>query len=207
MNIQEPDFSEMIRKSDSTRRAAKKETTIDLTKKKTKIVPKEVINKTPIIAIVKPSKTKTVVDQIKKNTKEVPKEVLKKAPIVSIKKPSKKEKTVQLTKNKTKVVLKKDLNKTSIVAAKKLSKPVKKKTYIDTSEIIYTVQIAALDAEDRKYSTINNVLTYNENSLVKYSLGSFKTFNEAQKYRSQIINKYKGAFVKALKNNIPVYIK
>ena len=43
------------------------------------------------------------------------------------------------------------------------------------------------------------MITYSENSLIKYNLGSFRTFNEAQKYRSQIIRKYKGAFVKALK--------
>ena len=83
----------------------------------------------------------------------------------------------------------------------------KEKKTVDTSGLIYTVQIAALDYADKKYSGIKNVITYNENSLVKYSLGTFKTFNEANKYRKQINKTYKGAFVKALKNNIPVSIK
>lgn len=82
---------------------------------------------------------------------------------------------------------------------KKEQQVVSKPRSIRTLGIIYTVQIAALDVADQKYSSINNVITYSENSLIKYNLGSFRTFNEAQKYRSQIIRKYKGAFVKALK--------
>ena len=69
------------------------------------------------------------------------------------------------------------------------------------------MQIAALDYEDKKYNAIKNVIKYKENSLVKYGLGSFKTFKDAQEFRSKIIHKYKGAFVKALRNNIPVSIK
>lgn len=149
MKIQEPDFSEMIRKSDSARRQGILTKYIDTTQQITKQAPKEILNKTPIVAVKKTSK-----------------QVLKKP-----------------------------------------AKVVAKKVPVDISGLIYTVQIAAVDHKSKKYSTINNVITYNENSLVKYSLGTFKTLKEANKYRKQINKKYKGAFVKALKNNVPVSIR
>lgn len=160
MHIQEPDFSDMIRKSDSARRKAILDKAFDTTK----LIKKQKLNQTTkVVAKVKPNKN----------------------PIVAVKKAPKK-------------VSKKTIKKPEIVVAKKVP--------VDTSGLIYTVQIAALDAEDKKYSSINNVITYNENSLVKYSLGAFKTFKEANRYRKQINKKYKGAFVKALKNNVPIQL-
>lgn len=174
MNIQEPDFSEMIRKSDSARRQGILNKSMDSVSIKSKQVSRENQQKTPIIAVKKTSKV-----LLKETPKERPKVVSKEIS---------KEPLKQVVKKPTKVVVR------------------KKQPVVHTSGVIYTVQIAALDAADKKYSTINNVLTYNENSLVKYSLGSFKTFNEAQKYRSQIVGKYKDAFVKALKNNVPIQL-
>lgn len=172
MNIQEPDFSEMIRKSDSARRQAILKKSADSISVKSKQINTENQQKTPIIAVKKTSK-------------------------VLLKEPSK-EKSKEVSKKILKVQSKEIIKKPKVV--------VRKKQLVNTKGVIYTVQIAALDAVDKKYSTINNVITYNENSLVKYSLGSFKTFNEAQKYRSKIVGKYKGAFVKALKNNIPIQL-
>lgn len=168
MNIQEPDFSEMIRKSDSARRQAILNNSSKTLKTKSKTVVLKEKQKPQIIAIKKTSNNLT-------STTKPP-----------------------VTKLSTKKIINKPANKT----LKKVTK--KQKIVIDG--IIYTVQIAALDSADKKYSGIKNVITYNENSLIKYSLGSFKTFNEAQNFRSQIIGKYKGAFVKALKNNIPIEI-
>ena len=48
--------------------------------------------------------------------------------------------------------------------------------------------------------------TYQENSLTKYRLGSFETYQEAKQFRLQVLNTYKGAFVQALKNNEPIHI-
>lgn len=164
MNIQEPDFSEMIRKSDSARRQSIIDKNLEATKTGTKSIPTEVIEQKSIVTEQKLAKT----TQKKKDKPAIVKPV-----------------------------------------TKEVVKPVKKLLSADKNTIegvIYTVQIAALDVADKKYSAIKNVLTYNENSLIKYGLGSFKTFREAQNYRNQIITKYKGAFVKALKNNIPVQI-
>ena len=152
MHIQEPDFSEMIRKSDSARKndilqRAQEKSSKEIIKEK---IPKEVLKE------------------------EVTKEKIKETPIIEV--------------------------------LKKTSKPIFRKNTSNTSGLIYTVQIAALDHEDKKYNAINNVIKYNENSLVKYGLGSFKTFKEANQYRKKINKKYKGAFVKALKNNVPVQL-
>ena len=159
MNIPEPEYPEMIRKSDSNTLTQPQidEATKQITKETLEEVPEEIINKTPTEAV-----------------KVVQKETVKEAPKVE---------------------------------KKQVSKIEEKKVSIDTSGLIYTVQIAAVDRKSEKFSAINNVITYNENSLVKYSLGAFKTLKEANKYRLQINKKYKGAFVKALKNNVPVSIK
>lgn len=174
MNIPEPDFSEMIRKSDSTIRQSQIEkATKQIAKENLKEVPEEIINKTPAEAFKNTPKEAVKITQ---------KEVVKIAPKVERKQVSK-------------------------LKVRKTSKVEVKKVPVDTSGLIYTVQIAAVDRKSKKFSTINNVITYNENSLVKYSLGAFKTLKEANKYRLQINKKYKGAFVKALRNNVPVSIK
>ncbi|TXD51314.1 MULTISPECIES: SPOR domain-containing protein [unclassified Polaribacter] len=81
----------------------------------------------------------------------------------------------------------------------------------DTSEeevlkLVFTVQIAALRNKNEKLAAIDSVRIYEENSLSKYSLGTFKTYEEARAYRLKLMKAYKGAFVQALKNNNPISI-
>ena len=167
MNIPEPEYPEMIRKSDSNTLTQPQidEATKQITKETLEEVPEEITQKTPTETFKNASKEAIKIEQ-KETVKEAPK-----------------------------------------VEKKQVSKIEEKKVSIDTSGLIYTVQIAAVDRKSEKFSAINNVITYNENSLVKYSLGAFKTLKEANKYRLQINKKYKGAFVKALRNNVPVSIK
>ena len=51
-----------------------------------------------------------------------------------------------------------------------------------------------------------DVSLYQENSLTKYRLGAFETYKEAREFRLKVSNEYKGAFVQALKNNVPISI-
>ena len=136
--------------------------------------------------------------KIDESTKQITKETLEEIPEEIIHKTP-----TEAFKNTSKEAIKKVEKET----VKEVSKVEEKKVSIDTSGLIYTVQIAAVDRESKKFSTINNVITYNENSLVKYSLGAFKTLKEANNYRLQINKQYKGAFVKALRNKVPVSIK
>tara|TARA_R110002049_G_scaffold211750_1_gene382726 strand:- start:60 stop:473 length:414 start_codon:yes stop_codon:yes gene_type:complete len=76
----------------------------------------------------------------------------------------------------------------------------------ETSKIIFTVQIAALKNENEQLRNLNDVNTYQEDSLTKYRLGSFETYKEAKKYKLQVLHIYKDAFVQALKNNEPIHI-
>ena len=71
---------------------------------------------------------------------------------------------------------------------------------------IFTVQIAALRNINERLADIKNVHMYQENTLTKYRLGIFETYKEAKEYRLKVINDYKGAFVQALKNNVPITI-
>ncbi|WP_439131673.1 SPOR domain-containing protein [Polaribacter sp.] len=73
-------------------------------------------------------------------------------------------------------------------------------------ELIFTVQIAALRKQNEDLYSIEGVSTYNENGFTKFRLGDFKTYKEARAFRAQILNEYKGAFVQALKNGVPISI-
>jgi hypothetical protein len=77
---------------------------------------------------------------------------------------------------------------------------------IEDDKIIFTVQIAALRNENEELRNLNDVKTYQENSLTKYRLGYFETYQEAKQFRLQVLNTYKGAFVQAFKNNKPIHI-
>ena len=72
--------------------------------------------------------------------------------------------------------------------------------------LVFTVQIAALRNSNERLADIKNVHMYQENTLTKYRIGTFETYKEAREYRLKVINEYKGAFVQALKNNIPITI-
>jgi hypothetical protein len=76
----------------------------------------------------------------------------------------------------------------------------------EVSKLVFTVQIAALRNSNERFSNIANVSLHQENSFTKYRLGAFETYKEAREFRLKVINEYKGAFVQALKNNIPISI-
>lgn len=77
----------------------------------------------------------------------------------------------------------------------------------DIPELIFTVQIAALRNQNNELLSIDGLKTYQENALTKYRLGNFETYQEAREFRIQILDKYKGAFIQALKNERPISIK
>lgn len=73
-------------------------------------------------------------------------------------------------------------------------------------ELIFTVQIAALSKQNNNLYSIEGINTYDENGLTKFRLGDFETYKEARAFRLQILKKYKGAFIQALKNGEPISI-
>jgi len=72
--------------------------------------------------------------------------------------------------------------------------------------LIFTVQIAALIKKNTSLSSVEDIKIYEENGLIKYRLGEFKTYQEARDYRKVIIRNYKDAFIQALKNGNPIHI-
>lgn len=76
----------------------------------------------------------------------------------------------------------------------------------EISQVLFTVQIAALENYNEKLATIENIKTYQENGLTKYRLGAFKTYKEARIYRNELGYKYKDAFIQALENDSPIGI-
>ncbi|TXD46561.1 SPOR domain-containing protein [Polaribacter sp. IC073] len=100
---------------------------------------------------------------------------------------------------------------------KKEGVPVQKIEYVTPEEmqevevvvedkLVFTVQIAALQNTNDALANLEDVAIYQENGFTKYRLGGFETYQEAKKLRSQIIIKYKGAFVQALLNDAPIVI-
>lgn len=73
--------------------------------------------------------------------------------------------------------------------------------------LVFTVQIAALKNKNKELASLANVKMFEENGLTKYRFGAFKTYEEAKQYRAELRNSYKGAFVQALKNGMPIHIK
>ncbi|MHB0756480.1 SPOR domain-containing protein [Polaribacter sp. M15] len=73
-------------------------------------------------------------------------------------------------------------------------------------ELIFTVQIAALRKQNESLYNVDGVSTYDENGLTKFRLGEFETYKEARAFRLKILDKYKDAFVQALKNGVPISI-
>jgi hypothetical protein len=77
----------------------------------------------------------------------------------------------------------------------------------EVSEIVFSVQIAALKNENPEYNRIENIHTFYEGNLIKYRLGQFATYEEVRAYRASILTRYSGAFVQALKNGKPINIQ
>ncbi|WP_188599096.1 SPOR domain-containing protein [Polaribacter pacificus] len=100
---------------------------------------------------------------------------------------------------------------------KKTIKPPVPKTEIKKEEpkvevkkdvLVYTVQIAAsYNKQSKKHEAIPNVINYNVNPWFKYSLGTYKTYQEARASRRSLLDVYPGAFVQALKNGAPIPIQ
>lgn len=105
---------------------------------------------------------------------------------------------------------KKEVKKEVKKEAEKVLKPVELKELTkvekELPKLVFTIQIAALESENRKLASLPNVKLYKENSLTKYRLGAFTTYKEARKYRKQVLHIYNGAFVQALKGNAPISI-
>ena len=74
-------------------------------------------------------------------------------------------------------------------------------------KLVFTVQIAALVSPNAKLASLANIYMYNEDDLLKYRFGSFKTYAEAKTYKIDLRIKHQGAFVQALLNESPITIK
>jgi hypothetical protein len=73
-------------------------------------------------------------------------------------------------------------------------------------KLTFTVQIAALKKANGILGNLENIIISKENSLLKYRVGPFMTYNESRMKRTQLIKNYKGAFVQALLNDTPISI-
>ena len=73
--------------------------------------------------------------------------------------------------------------------------------------LVFTVQIGAFEKANSSYESIQDVSVYVEDGLTKYRLGKFDSYNEARSYRTELLNKYPDAFVQALRNDKPLYIR
>ena len=74
-------------------------------------------------------------------------------------------------------------------------------------KLVFTVQIAALISPNAKLASLANIYMYNEDDLLKYRFGSFKTYAEAKTYKIDLGIKHQGAFVQAMLNESPISIK
>ena len=73
-------------------------------------------------------------------------------------------------------------------------------------KLVFTVQIAALRTPNAKLASLANIYIYNEDDLLKYRFGSFKTYAEAKIYKIDLRINYQGAFVQAMLNDLPISI-
>jgi|TARA_B110000977_G_scaffold43836_1_gene59505 hypothetical protein len=73
-------------------------------------------------------------------------------------------------------------------------------------KLLFTVQIAASKKANKKFEAIENIVLFKEGTFVKYRSGSFETYKEAKEHKKKLIKRYKGAFVQALLNNVPISI-
>lgn len=89
-----------------------------------------------------------------------------------------------------------------------ISEPETLDVVVDEDTLIFMVQVAALSNSNEALGTLENVRVFNEDSLIKYRFGDFKTYEEARSYRKHLIEdyNYKGAFVQALLNDAPISI-
>lgn len=77
---------------------------------------------------------------------------------------------------------------------------------VQEDTLIFTVQIAALKNTNESLENLEGVSLYYENSLTKYRLGSFSTYQEAKESCRSLRKKYQDAFVQALLNDKAIAI-
>jgi hypothetical protein len=75
------------------------------------------------------------------------------------------------------------------------------------NKLVFSVQIAALRNPNAKLASLANMYIYNEDDLLKYRVGSFKTYDEAKVYKIALRIEHQGAFVQAMLNESPITIK
>lgn len=73
--------------------------------------------------------------------------------------------------------------------------------------LVFTVQIGAYKMSNPDLTSVKNIQIQEENNLYKYRLGTFKSYQEARRYRRQLLPKYEDAFVQALRNGKAVSIE
>lgn len=76
----------------------------------------------------------------------------------------------------------------------------------ESNSIIFTIQIAALKNQNINLENLPNIKTYQENGLIKYRLGEYTTYEEATTQKQKLTKLYKGAFVQAMQNGLPIPI-
>jgi hypothetical protein len=86
-----------------------------------------------------------------------------------------------------------------------------KKATAKTGVITYRVQLMALSHEksllDREFEQLEDVQTYIEDGLYKYTTGVFDTHEEAIDYRSEMVQLgYHDAFVVTFSNGKRIYV-
>ena len=74
------------------------------------------------------------------------------------------------------------------------------------TSLIFTVQIGANKRSSAVYSSIKDVIISKEKGMFKYRIGAFNSYKEAKKYRREILSKYPGSFIQALRNSEPISI-
>ena len=65
-------------------------------------------------------------------------------------------------------------------------------------QLVFTVQIAAHKKESTQHAAIEGVQVFKEETLYKYRLGAFQTYQEARKSRASLLKKFPDAFVQAV---------
>ncbi|ARV06325.1 hypothetical protein BTO04_06250 [Polaribacter sp. SA4-10] len=104
---------------------------------------------------------------------------------------------------------KKEIKNKTVKDVNSILKDSIKEAVIETkkiSELIFTVQVAALLNKNSSFNKIENIKIYNEGNLIKYRFGAFTTYNEAKEFRKSILTNYPDAFVQAIKNGEPIKI-
>ncbi len=76
------------------------------------------------------------------------------------------------------------------------------------SDLIFTVQIAALKNRNKTLESIDNIIAIKEDdNLIKYRLGEFLTYKEATEFKKIVLSVCDDAFIVSIKNGKRIHIK